>query len=429
MISNNVKDSKIKMNFVSWLTAIFFVFYISGFESAYVNYMISAGTMGLTLMYMVMYGRTFSEGVWKSTEFKLVIVFLLLFFYYMFVFGKDTVKHTMANYIMFIPLVVYLFYQSQPNIMRSLFIFIMIAWIFFAIRAYYMYSNEIVAARGMASHQVDKNVFTGGGYGFAVGSAMLAVFLIEMLIWGNIKKYKFGILALIILLMLVIKETYSTITILATAIGVLTAAVFKFFGVNTVKHISVKHVLLIVFVIISIMLFFLYKEELGRYIIRANARMENVTQKRMIEIGHFLMDSGNLEKNLADMTIRLNMVKSSWAVFFENPIFGLVYKHGAEGLERFIGSHGEFADTLAKFGIVAGVPFIAIFVNTLIKERRMQKNKIGFGYLTTIVILVYFNPFIYFQSMTVFFFIIPAITLLYNSEINEKPVLNEPLSR
>lgn len=408
-----------RLHLFTWLSAIFLIFYITGFEEGYINYYLSAGMVFLYGGFFLLRRKNFTEYVFKDPAFKSFVVFLMIFFYYMSVFGSETAKYCVAQILMFFPLTIYLFFERDKDQLYGILWFTIAAWVFFACRSYYMYSNDLVSARQMASGEVDINVFTGGGYGFAVGSAILAVYCFEMLIWKNVKKHKFWTFAFIVLISLVVYETKSTITTLALACGFGTAVLFRLCGIKTVKKLGIAHLFFLIIVVLLVMLFFLYKEDIGAYILRKTSYSDDIFGIRMREIGVFLSQNQSMQTGAADMTNRLERIMSSWEIFLQNPLFGVTYKYGADSLMLAyfnIGGHGEFMDILARFGLLGGIPYLLIFVFSLLKERRMQKNKIGFGYLMTFAVLFFFNPFIYFQSMTVIFFVLPAVTKLFNSE-------------
>lgn len=414
---------KDKVKSFAWLTGIFFIFYISGFKSIYVNYIISGGSVCLFAGYLFTNGKNFSRNVWRTSSFKLLVVFLLLEYYYLAIFGQDVAKFTMAQYIMFFPLIIYLYYGKDTKSLYGIFFILMAGWVIFACRAYYMYSNDIVSARRMASHMVDENVLIGGGYGFAVGSALLAVFMFEMLIWRNVKKHKFWVTVFVILLVLVVKETHSTLTILALAFGFAAAILFRMFGIRTVKKISLMHLILFIMIILFLLVFFLYKENVGMYILEKTRYAKDIVPMRIREIGVFLTNAESHKFEHSDMNDRILRIKSSWEIFIRNPLLGVTYKYGgnAQTLSYYgIGSHGEFTDLMAKYGLLGGIPYVLIIIKSILNERKCQKNKIGFGYIVTFLILFYFNPFMYFQSTTVLFFMLPTITYLFNSDFAEE---------
>lgn len=58
----------------------------------------------------------------------------------------------------------------------------------------------------------------------------------------------------------------------------------------------------------------------------------------------------------------------------------------------------------------------------------MQKASIGFGYIVAILILMFFNPFLFAQSNLVLFFMVPVMTLIYNSKAEETEELDSAAS-
>ena len=408
-----------RLHLFTWLSAIFLIFYVTGIEDEYINYYLSAGMVFLYGGFFLLKRRNFTEHVFKDPAFKAFIVFLMIYFYYMSVYGSETAQYCVAQILIFFPLTIYLFFERDKSQLYGILWFIIAAWVFFAGRAYYMYSNDLVSARQMASGAVDVNTFTGGGYGFAIGSAILAVYCFEMLIWKNVKKHKFWTLAFIVLLSLAVYETKSTITTLALACGFGTAVLFRLCGIKTIKRLGLAHLFFLIIIVLLVMLFFLYKEDIGAYILRKTSYSDDIFGIRMREIGVFLSQNQSMQTGTADMTNRFERIMSSWDIFLQNPLFGVTYKYGANAfvLSYFnIGGHGEFVDILAKFGLLGGIPYLLIFVFSLLKERRMQKNKIGFGYLMAFAVMFFFNPFISYQSITIIFFVLPAVTKLFNSE-------------
>ena len=99
--------------------------------------------------------------------------------------------------------------------------------------------------------------------------------------------------------------------------------------------------------------------------------------------------------NTSDSADRMSRLINSALTFLKHPIFGVTSVVGTDHflqVEYGVGSHGEFLDSLARFGLLAGVPFISIFMSGIIAERKSQKRKIGLGYVITFAGLFALNP-------------------------------------
>ena len=103
---------------------------------------------------------------------------------------------------------------------------------------------------------------------------------------------------------------------------------------------------------------------------------------------------------------RTGLVKASFELFTESPIFGHGYKYGnvfSAGKAYGIGNHSELLDSLARYGLTGALPLFGIYYFSA--KEYMKKHP---GILVCFFMLVMFNPFITFASNLVLMLIIPV---------------------
>ena len=104
----------------------------------------------------------------------------------------------------------------------------------------------------------------------------------------------------------------------------------------------------------------------------------------------------------------------SLKTFINNPLFGVSYRHGNNYLKASdfgIGNHCEWADALANYGLIGGVPMLLIYYYN-VREVLQMPNRLSKGWLVCMLVMGMFNPFRSFQSHLILFFIIPVFCCL-----------------
>lgn len=405
---------------IDFLAIIYCLFAISGFGT---SAMLSILAVAVSILILLcnrfkLYKKDYSYG-----PFKYAGIFLILVGIEIFISGNISIKYLLSIFSFFFPIILYLYYRSKKNNIRILNI-VMIIWGAITIRACYLYSTGIIAARALAAHKQTDVAFSGGGYGFAVGSAILAVYLTEMLLW---KKIKFNILNIVYVIMLcyVVVLTQSTTTILALFLGLIVAFILRIFNVSSLTRLDKRKFVGVVMVAIVCFCFLGLRENIGRFILEKAASGSGIVSQRFLEVGTMLVGGSSSLNSSSDMIGRFDLLLESLKTFLQYPFMGLVSQYGTNFYTLYalgVGSHGEFFDTFAKYGLTAGIPYIAIFLTAFANERKNQFTSIGFGYLITFCVLFVFNPCLYEQVNVCVFYVIPLMTVLFNSNIEEESI-------
>lgn len=415
-----------KMSIAAYISILYLLFVITGFKTSDTNAVFSMITVLVLFGMFIKSGMALPDMLVRDNGGKLLMIFLILCYMVISVTQSSQFDYTLSRLNLFFPIIMFLYFKNDKESIKPLIWITLIIWGIISVRAVVLYSTEAVSARDMASGLVEENVMTGGGYGFAIGSAILAVYLLEMLLWKRIKANILNV-TFIVLLCAVVFFTQSTITIIALFFGILFGCILRMFRVSSFKRMGVRHILLIVFVVLAIVVLILVKDQLGQYIIDASKGSDNIVMTRLKEVGNLLVhgsESGSYQSS--DMADRMGRLSGSFDIFLDNPLFGAIPKYGANyyNLQEIgIGSHGELFDSLGRYGIILSIPYLGMFFYSMYRERKMQKASIGMGYIVSIMIMMIFNPFLFSQSNLILFFVVPMLTYLYNyqenGEVNE----------
>lgn len=96
-------------------------------------------------------------------------------------------------------------------------------------------------------------------------------------------------------------------------------------------------------------------------------------QKRMQEVAYFLEYGSADSGNSGDLSARFDLIEKSFQTFFDNFFIGIGYKYAYSFGDMFyigVGSHSEWIDSLAKYGIIGAIPFFATISNSIKLERK-----------------------------------------------------------
>lgn len=411
-----------KITFAGFITLLYAVFVIIGYKSGNANALFAIISVGITGIMMLASNMKLLNIV-LSDKVGLMFVLYLLFSGCVLSFTRSNISNfLLSRYSLFFAIIMYIYLKNEDKSYKVLVKLFLLVWFFTSIRAVYLYSTGAVNARQIASHIYTENAMAGGGYGFGIASAFFAVYLLEMMMWKRIK-VNFINIGFIILLCAVVYFTKSTITIIALCIGLVAAIILRAFSVNTIKDLSVRQIVIVFMLIVGMILFFVTKERIGEFILDITSGSTEIVGKRIREIGYFLTDgSDSYSYSNTDMSGRMNRLQDSIQVFMDYPFFGAMMKYGSNFYVLSyigLGSHGELFDALGMYGLFTGIPYLGMFFLGIKRERDLQKNKIGFGYIIAIFIMMFFNPFLFSQVNFILFFMMPMLTIMYNSESKE----------
>lgn len=396
----------------------FCVFFISGSNSLSHNY-IQVGLFGLWCTIALLEDKLrFISAIANKTT-----VFLILFLLYYFltsIFEADipyVLTYEAVFFMLYSCYIPYLYYRGRGR--RSEIIFIifasLMAWAFFALSAIAFYQINPSAARTLAADfTAFDNLYIGGGYAIAFGSALLFVWIFSLLCKGYLnsnkltKYFAFGFLILLFYLLI---KTESTTTLLACIIG----AVFSLIELlKNSKNIGSRILLVILcFFIVG----FIISGGLSSFgtdlvAVTDDGANDNVLLRRFNRIGEKLMSAGSDSTTENYVDERWGLVVMSWNKFLEYPIFGMGYTVGnifSRLEESGLGTHSEICDMLAQHGLVGFFFFFMYFKNALnCKGRKLANN----GFIVTMLIMALFNPFRYYHAFYALLTLMPFIELL-----------------
>lgn len=309
-----------------------------------------------------------------------------------------------AYYILvFFPILIceYLKMMSSSMILRSLKCFL-IVFACFCIIAIGFYIANPGLAREMAGQEIEDQMAIGGGYLLAYAAAILGVYFFSKLINKRISRRP-AYIVFCIICVCVVYLTQSSITTLAMFIGIVISLIMK--GRETSGN-PIEGVLKIgfigIFVFILVCVIVYNKYAIAEWVLDfIEGKDSNVLFKRIGEIVNSFV-YGKKSWHYEDRTETLT---ESIALIKQYPIFGVGYKYGyvySQGMYWGLGNHSEILDALARYGIVGGVLWLSPYFRTL--KQIFRKN---LGCAITILMLMYFNPFVSFHSNAVMFFFIP----------------------
>jgi hypothetical protein len=323
--------------------------------------------------------------------------------------------------VLFSPMLFLSYYllAKQISVLKIIIIISGLFYLFISLQAMIYYSNNPDAGRIIASDRFALDTIAiGGGYGLAYGSALLAVYFMDVYRSSILKSKTHNVLLIVIIIFLstLVINTRSTITIIFLFFGFIFSILFKHKSqaLNDLKILTLLHRMrrIIVVLILTSVSLVIFNKEIGSSMINNFSDNDNVVFKRFQEIGLTMVDDDLNDEGT--MQIRLLLILKSISAFISNPIFGQGWEFGYsfELSRNYIGNHSEWFDTLGKYGILGSIPFFLIFKRSIKEDLRRTGRFIPKNYLIVFFFLGLFNPFQTFQSMYVLFFIIPTIGLL-----------------
>lgn len=302
------------------------------------------------------------------------------------------------------PAIAYNYYRSSNQNIKPLTIVLLLILFIMAIYASYIGSKYEDLGRSITAGVYDGDMMAFGGVALASGAAVFAVYLVGKLHSLSLK-WKIILLPLILVMISMVITSGSTISSVCLLIFLCLAII------------NVKYRILLWFVMISItILFFAFYQEIGLAIIQFSYSVDDaVSSMRLRSLGSAII-YGSSGGDGDYFFGRIDRPLLSLQTFLNNPFFGVAYKYGNDwnrALSYGVGCHGEWADALARFGIL-GLVYFKIFANFLQEPLRNQKNKMWFWIW---IVMGLFNPAVSFFSNLILFFIIPATsTSFFNNE-------------
>lgn len=404
------------------LLTIVYVFFITSGINIGISAILLMLAMFLFAIFTMESKGKFVNTVFKFGPVKALIIFLIMVSMALYISKYSSVKYILSLFSAFFPVILFKYFEESDKF-KTVIKWTIFIWFVIGIRAVFLYSSGELSARELAAHVSTDTMLAGGGYGFAIGSAILATFWLELMLWGKKRKSFFNILFFIILALVVI-ETKSTITILAMFFGFITSVFLRNLNITSIRKMNTKQGVMCVLLLIGILFIMGFRSNIGELIIKYTQGSDDIVLRRFREFGILFTQGGDsVAYRGSDMAVRFELLKKSFDAFLENPIFGAVSKVGSNfySLKAMgVGSHGELVDAFGKYGLLGAIPYLGIFIGMIKKERTLQRTGIGFGYIVTFIILFCFNPCFYIQLNFILMFVLPGLTLIYNSDNNEE---------
>lgn len=395
------------------------LFYMTGSNSGIHNYI----QIGLFALWNVVAFAEDSKSYIYAISNK-PIRYLLLFLIYYFLTGVIEGNTTyLLTYIgvysmIYSGPVQFLYYYRRNRLKEIKFIVYLslIGWIIISGLAILFYSRFPEAARALAADtDAFGNLYIGGGYAIAFGSALLFSFLTPLLFRRllDLKKSLIVALIVIILLYLVVK-TGSTTTLIASVIGSLVGIYYE------IRN-RLSSGLKVLFYIFSVgVIVILLNGGLTSIAFQlSDSASEEIYVKRFQRIGEKLtsFETGSNSENYVDE--RWGLVVESFNAFLDYPFLGVGYKVGNEysRLSLYkVGTHSEICDSLAQYGMIGCFFLFGYFILSFQRTNREIKNN---SYLITLLIMALMNPFQYFHGFYALFVLMPCINLLLLKRNNQ----------
>ena len=346
----------------------------------------------------------YSANVYKST-----LCFVLFMVFYVLsslpeLDAEYCLKYTMDFCISFAPLVVChkAVRDCSKKQLRVFLWAIMALWVIMCIISIRFYIVNPQAARTEAS---DGDAFSGevfGGYMLSYGSALLCNYLFMTLLYRKPGVIK-GILtaAVCVMLAVLVYMTQSMLTFVAMLAGL---AATVFFDTN--RSINHRYLKLLISAIVLAGGVLLMQHVIQNNISAIMAWLDGHNEYLMLRRVKSLLQNYFFNFQTRHFSERTGLVKASFELFTESPIFGHGYKYGnvfSAGKAYGIGNHSELLDSLARYGLTGALPLFGIYYFSA--KEYMKKHP---GILVCFFMLVMFNPFITFASNLVLMLIIPV---------------------
>lgn len=292
---------------------------------------------------------------------------------------------------------------------------ILMVWICIVTYSVVYYIQHPGIARDAIVYQSQfDNLFIGGGYPLAYGSAIITVFMMGILkkkIINNFK-VKIGLVAFIVLSIMHVVLTNSTLTLIWLLLGLILTLVLE--PKTTEENHKKKRMLIMLFVFVFIIVFLFLRPFIGSLLMElGDYSSDSLYLRRIYEVGT-VIKGDTFTRHTTD---RLSRPLMSWHLFLESPLIGIGYKSGYTytAMQQYgLGNHSEIIDSLAKYGIVGFLLLVGVFVNFVksIQEKLYPKEPSCWWII--MVAMMCFNPFVSMPSLIAVFLIIPIITMVIN---------------
>ncbi len=398
------------MNIVICLNVIAAFCMLSGYKGLF-NYVAYACVLASAyILFLVNRGRFYKD--------KSALCFILYMIFYILTsipFGNlsYTIKYASYNILSFSPLLLFSVIKHhgtrKAKIKCARLIYFL--WIAIGIITIIYYRQNPLAARNAAAHLDSSGGAIFGGYFYAFGSAILCVYLFAVYIKTDSLRHRRFLPLVCLILFCAVYLTQSTITTISMCAGIITTILFRSKGKDKNHRIRLFLRLSVTAVAIGI-IYYEVNSHICSITIWLSKHDDILLARRTAELLYSIFLSQYTQHYLK----RTNLVLDSFKLFLESPLVGHGYKYGnifALGKVFGIGNHSELSDTLARYGIVGGIPLYGCFFYGM--KDYLKKYP---GVLLTFALMFTFNPFTSYQSHLAVFLLIPLTEeLLFANEL------------
>jgi hypothetical protein len=326
-----------------------------------------------------------------------------------------TMKQIGYYFLFFSPIIVFINFYDGEGSDEDLVYIIILAFLYVTIVSTIYYAQNPDIARRIASGLVSEiNLSVIGGYSLAYSSVISATFFLEVLLnkYFTLKiKIKLLIILLIISQTLLVIYTRSTLTIIWLIVGFILVLFNNLLA--KIRHKNITKVFSIVIFIFIVLIFLIFKNQIGLYLYSFNQNTTNIVNSRINSIGEFLLGY-NLGTN--HFIYRLSLPLVSLKSFLSSPIIGVGYQYGyyADRIYDYLGGHGEWADILGSTGLLGFIPYFLAFITFPVYNHRINLNKqFSYSYLIILFFLGLFNPLRSIHLTLTIFLFIPIFSYYY----------------
>lgn len=345
---------------------------------------------------------------------------------WVFIFKQAVAAVMQFSYIIILG---YYLQPSQSAKLNTIFNIVLLVFIGVEVKTLIFYSQHEGAARDLAKYQgYYGDLYGVGGYALAYAAALLGVIALNLLldkrIISNFKKILW--LAVLVFSTFVVIATESTITLIAYTIGLAVCIFFRNYN-RPKDYLADPRLATAIKIVFLAVLFFLmvpFLKFFGELLIDISTNFSESLGKRISQLGYALIGDSKEGNYALD---RMAIPIESFKTFLQSPIIGVGYKHGHGFLKQTLfgaGNHCEWVDALTNYGIIGGIPYLAIFV-TQIKRIMKISSGLSVAWVVCLVIMGFFNPFRTFISHIVLFFLLPTLAFLLNQQekIGEEEII------
>lgn len=410
-----------KVSFIDFVTLVYvgYTFFPSSSnETLYVSlFLLAVWLFTAFLTNMDFFRTAFSD----SQVFCVVFFVAFVFINGIGVAGwRFTVAQVMAVIMQFSYIVIFNFYLHSTQLykFKNFFYILLVLFIVIQIITFKFYSENEGAARDLARDSSYYGEIRGvGGYSFAYSCAIFSIVVLNVILDRLTRGFlKNSLLILVIILsVLVIIGTESTTTLIAYFIGVFVCVFFRKNKHTQINDAKVILAIKMVVVILLLLLMFPILKKTGEFLIDISASLTSDLGMRIRQLGSTLIgDANDGDYTLSRMSIPLESFKT----FLKNPIIGICHKHGNGYYKPTLfgaGNHCEWVDALTNYGLIGGIPYLAIYIKQVRKIGKLFPH-FSIAWVVCMFVMGLFNPFRTFSSHIVLFFMLPSLTIVLSEE-------------